>query len=60
MLAPSPLRLAAASRLRRVADRLAPPRPATAPRSPAPLIRFAGRWWQRAELLSNSNEEPTP
>jgi hypothetical protein len=38
-------RPAVASRLRRFADRLEP-RPW---RSPAPLVRLDGRWWQRNE-----------
>ena len=49
-LEPSALRRSAASRLRRMADRLDLRRPGAIPRSPAPLIRLHGQWWTLDEL----------
>jgi hypothetical protein len=49
------LKRSAASRLRGLADRLEPSRLPT--KSPAPLIRLAGRWWRRDELIPDATAE---
>jgi hypothetical protein len=54
-----PVRTAAASKLRALADRLAPFASAPPP-SPAPLVRLGGRWWYRGELLSEPSRAGSP
>jgi hypothetical protein len=49
------LKRSAASRLRGLADRLEPPRLPVRP--PAPLIRLAGRWWRRDELIAEATAD---
>ena len=49
-----PVRSAAATHLRAIADRLAPLGSRPAPRSSAPLIRLDGRWWYRGELIGSA------
>jgi hypothetical protein len=62
MSAHPPVRGAVASRLRALADRLAPLASRPPHRSPAPLIRLGGRWWYRGELFAPaaSAEEVAP
>jgi hypothetical protein len=50
-----PLRRSAASRLRVVADRLDPRRQTLAAGSSAPLVRYAGRWWYRDEIVDSAS-----
>jgi hypothetical protein len=51
MSAHPPVRSAAATHLRALADRLAPLASGPPPRSPAPLTRLGGQWWHRSELV---------
>jgi hypothetical protein len=49
------LKRSAATRLRGLADRLEPP--PLPMRRPAPLIRLAGRWWRRDELIADATAD---
>ena len=54
-----PLRSACAARLRSLAERLAPA-PSWARRPLAPLVRVAGRWWYRNEIVPLELAEDLP
>jgi hypothetical protein len=49
------LKRSAATRLRGLADRLEPP--PLPMRRTAPLIRLAGRWWRRDELIADATAD---
>jgi len=51
-----PMRKAAASRLRSIADRVDPRLVARVQPPAAPLVRIGGRWWSRDALVGR--EEP--
>jgi hypothetical protein len=48
------MRRSAASRLRRVAERLEPRRQRQGEQSPAPLVRLGGRWWRLDDIAAPS------
>jgi len=55
-----PMRRSAASRLRGLAERLEPRRQRLGGRSPAPLVRLDGRWWNRDEIVVPSTAVEPP